>query len=143
MMIPRISLRRIQIIVKSIFDNKFTVRVSALQTPGQLLKEIEAINANDLPAIIIVFDGMKYNPDEVCAEADFSLVFVERFAAFSDDRAGDIMEGINAIVNAFPVHGRKIHGLFFIPIDIQPVAVDPLYVSFAFGLKVKASLFPY
>jgi len=143
MMIPRISLRRIQIIVRSLFDNKFTVRVSALQTPGQFLKEIEAINANDLPAIIIVFDGMKYNPDEVCAEADFSLVFVERFAAFSEDRVEDIMDGINTIVNAFPVHGRKIHGLFFIPIDIQPVAVDPLYVSFAFGLKVKASLFPY
>ena len=142
MMIPWISLRRIQLIVKGLFDNAYTVRVSALQTPGQLLKEIEAINANSLPAIIIVFDGMKYNPDEVCAEADFSLVFVERFAVFSDERVANIMEGINVIVNAFPVHGRTIHGLYFLPIDIQPVAVDPLYVSFAFGLKVKASLFP-
>ena len=143
MMIPWVSLRRIQVIVRSLFDNKFTVRASALQTPGQLLKEVEAINTNELPAILIVFDGMLYNPNEVCAEANFSLVFVDRFAAFSDTRVGSIMEGINAIVEAFPVHGRKIHGLFFLPIDVQPVAVDPLYVAFAFGLKVKASLFPY
>ena len=142
MMIPWITLRRIQVIVKSLFDNRFTVRVSALQTPGQLLKEVQAINANELPAIIIVFDGMQYNPNEVCAEANFSLVFVDLFAAFSDERVGNIMEGITDIVNAFPVHGRKIHGLFFLPVDIQPVAVDQLYVSFAFGLKVKASLIP-
>ena len=92
MMIPWVTLRRIQVIVKSLFDNRFTVRVSALQTPGQLLKEVEAINTNELPAIIIVFDGMLYNPNEVCAEANFSLVFVDRFAAFSDTRVGYYQE---------------------------------------------------
>ena len=118
-------------------SKQITARISSLQTSEQFIKEMQAIPAEKLPAVIIVFDGANYNPQEICLETRLSLVVVDRFRANSDERAMSLFEVVDYLMDNFPALGKK-HGITFVyPTDIQLASVDPAFSAIALGFMIK------
>ena len=54
-----------------------TVRISAVQTSDQLLKEIKAINPDKLPGVIIVFDNLNFEGMAMTNTGRVTLVLID------------------------------------------------------------------
>lgn len=113
------------------------VRVSSMQNAGQFLAELKAINPDKLPAVIIVFDGIDFNGETVCAETRLSIILVDRFRADSDARAMALFTEAANLMACFPLLGREIGEAFITPEDVQAASVDPMFAAIVLGLRVQ------
>ncbi|MBR4253916.1 MAG: hypothetical protein IKQ16_02385 [Lentisphaeria bacterium] len=123
--------------IEGLLSSQYKVRISAMQSGVQFLAELKAISPDALPCVIIVFDGLDFNPETVCAEARISLVLVDRFRADSDDRAKKLYEQAADLMAYFPLLGREIGEAFITPEDVRAVSVDPMYAAIVLGLRVQ------
>ena len=113
-----------------------TVRISAVQTADQFLKELKGIHPDHLPAAIVVFDNMIDSPDGI-REDHFTVVAVDRFVAGSDDRALSILETGAKLLEIFPADGRELGGVFVHPVDCVTASPDGQLAALAVGLVFK------
>ena len=124
--------------LRNLLTDKFsTIRISALQTSDQLLKEIQAINPEKLPGVIIVFDGLKFEGEAFTNTAEFTLVLVDRFKAGGEDRALSIQQSASELMQLFPADGREINGVWYYPDDCVAADPDSQVTALAVGLTVK------
>lgn len=114
-----------------------TVRISALQTSDQLLKEIRAINPDKLPGVIIVFDSWNFDGMSMTNTAHLTLVLVDQFRAGSDDRALSAFEAASDLAALFPPDGKEINGTYFYPTDCVAASPDSGYAVIAAGIEIK------
>ena len=114
-----------------------TVRISALQNSDQLLKEIQAINPDRLPAVIIVFDGLEYDGDAFTNTAQFTLILIDQFKAGSDDRALSVQNAAGTLMQLFPADGREINGVWYYPDDCVTASPDSHVTAVAIGISAK------
>jgi len=124
--------------VRDLLLTKFqTVRISALQTSDQLLKEIRAINPDKLPGVIIVFDSWNFDGMSMTNTAHLTLVLVDQFRAGSDDRALSAFEAASDLAALFPPDGKEINGTYFYPTDCVAASPDSGYAVIAAGIEIK------
>ena len=124
--------------VRDLLLTKFqTVRISALQTSDQLLKEIRAINPDKLPGVIVVFDSWNFDGMSMTNTAHLTLVLVDQFRAGSDDRALSAFQAASDLAALFPPDGKEINGTFFYPSDCVAASPDSGYAVIAAGIEIK------
>lgn len=124
--------------LKTLLSTDFrTVRISALQNADQLLKEVQAINPDKLPGVIIVFDRLEYDGEAFTNTAQFSLILIDRFKAGSDDRALSVQQAASGLMLAFPADGREINGVWYYPDDCVIATPDPQLTAIAIGITAK------
>ena len=121
--------------------HQLSVRISALQTKEQFIQEMKAISGENLPAVIIVFDGAEFNPKEITMETRLSLVVVDHFRAKSNERALKLFDIVDALLTNFPALGKKYGFSFVYPTDIQLASVDPAFAAIAVGFMIKRRSF--
>ena len=124
--------------VRDLLLTKFqTVRISALQTSDQLLREIKAINPDKLPGVIVVFDSWNFDGMSMTNTAHLTLVLVDQFRAGSDDRALSAFEAASDLAALFPPDGKEINGTYFYPTDCVAASPDSGYAVIAAGIEIK------
>lgn len=124
--------------LKTLLSNDFeTVRISALQSSDQLLKEIQAINPEKLPGVIIVFDGLEFDGEAFTNTAKFTLILIDRFKAGSDDRALSVQNAAGRLMLLFPAEGREINCVWYYPDDCVTASPDPHTAAVAVGISAK------
>ena len=123
--------------IEGLLDSQYRVRISAMQSGAQFLAELKAISPDALPCVIIVFDGVDFNPETMCAEARISLVLVDRFRADSDDRAKKLYEQAANLMSNFPLLGRELGEAFVTPEDVRSASIDPMFAAIVLGLRVQ------
>lgn len=130
---------RLDDVVSMIADNlpTFNVRISSMQNTGHFLSELKAVNPDKLPLVIIVFDGVDFNGETVCAETRLSLILVDKFRADSDERAMKLYHTAADLMDNFPILGRKFGEAFVTPEDVQAASVDPNYAAIVLGLRIQ------
>lgn len=114
-----------------------TVRISALQTSDQLLKEIRAINPGKLPGVIIVFDNLNFEGMTMTNTAHLTLVLVDQFRAGSDERAMSVFKAASDLAALFPPDGKEVNGTYFYPVDCVASGLDSDHAVIAVGIEVK------
>ena len=114
-----------------------SVRISAVQTSDQLLKEIKAINPEKLPGVIIVFDGLQYEGMAMTVTEQATLILVDQFRAGSDQRAMSVLEAVSGLMALFPPDGKEINGVYYYPQDCVSASPDPQFAAIAIGLEIK------
>ena len=114
-----------------------TVRISALQTSDQLLKEIQTINPDKLPGVIIVFDSLEFDGAAFTNTAQFTLILIDRFKAGSDDRALSVQNAAGTLMRLFPAEGREINCVWYYPDDCVTASPDPQTTAVAVGISAK------
>lgn len=114
-----------------------TVRISALQEPGQLLGEIRAINPEKLPGVIIGFDNLKFNGPDMTSTLKLKLILVDQFRAGSDERALSVFQAASLLLEIFPADGREINGVWYYPADCADCSPDAQYAALAIGIEIK------
>ena len=118
-------------------DHFRTVRISAVQTSDQLLKEIKAINPEKLPGVIVVFDSLNFDGMSMTNTAHLTLVLVDQFRAGSDERALSLFQAGSSLMTLFPADGKEINGVWYYPLDCVSATPDSQYATLAVGLEVK------
>ena len=114
-----------------------TVRISAVQTSDQLLKEIKAINPEKLPGIIIVFDNLNFEGMAMTNTGRVTLVLIDQFRSGSDERALSLFQAGSSLMTLFPADGKEINGVYYYPLDCVAASPDSQYAALAIGLEVK------
>lgn len=115
-----------------------TIRISALQTSDQLLKEIRAINPDKLPGVIIVFDRREFASPESIDTAYLTLVLVDQFRAASDERAVSLFREAEKLIERFPPEGMRMgNNVWINPMDVAAASVDPAYAVLAVGIRCR------
>lgn len=123
--------------IESLLAGKYNIRISAMQSGPQFLAELKAIGPNSFPCVIIVFDGIDFNPETMCAEARISLVLVDCFRANADDRAKKLYEQASELMSYFPLLGRELGEAFITPEDVRAASIDPMYAALVLGLRIQ------
>lgn len=124
--------------LRDLIGTKFrTVRISALQTSDQLLKEIRAINPEKLPGVIIVFDSLNFEGMAMTNTGRVTLVLIDQFRSGSDERALSLFQAGSSLMTLFPADGKEINGVWYYPLDCVPATPDSQYAALAVGLEVK------
>ena len=124
-------------LIEGLLPPRYKVRISVMQSGDQFLAELKAINPDAFPCVIIVFDGIDFNPETMCAEARVSLVLVDRFRANADDRARKLYAQAAELMAIFPLLGRDLDEAFVTPEDVRTVSVDPMYAAILLGLRIQ------
>ena len=114
-----------------------TVRISAVQTSDQLLKEIKAINQEKLPGVIIVFDNLNFEGMAMTNTGRVTLVLIDQFRSGSDERALSLFQAGSSLMTLFPADGKEINGVYYYPLDCVAASPDSQYAALAIGLEVK------
>ena len=114
-----------------------TVRISALQTSDQLLKEIRAINPERLPGVIVVFDSLNFDGMSMTNTAHLTLVLVDQFRAGSDERAMSVFKAASELAALFPPEGMEVNGTYYYPADCVASGTDSDYAVIAVGIEIK------
>jgi len=114
-----------------------TVRISAVQTSDQLLKEIKAINPEKLPGVIIVFDSLNFEGMAMTNTGRVTLVLIDQFRSGSDERALSLFQAGSSLMTLFPADGKEINGVYYYPLDCVAASPDSQYAALAVGLEVK------
>ena len=114
-----------------------TVRISAVQTSDQLLKEIKAINPEKLPGVIIVFDNLNFEGMAMTNTGRVTLVLIDQFRSGSDERALSLFQAGSSLMTLFPADGKEINGVYYYPLDCVAASPDSQYAALAIGLEVK------
>ena len=114
-----------------------TVRISAVQTSEQLLKEIKAINPEKLPGVIIVFDNLNFEGMAMTNTGRVTLVLIDQFRSGSDERALSLLQAVSSLMTLFPADGKEINGVYYYPLDCVAASPDSQYAALAVGLEVK------
>ena len=114
-----------------------TVRISALRSGEQLLREIKAINPEKLPGVIIAFDSLNYQGMSMTAVCRVKLILVDQFRAGSDQRALSALQAGSALAAMFPPDGREINGVWYFPAECATVSPDPQFAALAVTIEVK------
>ena len=124
--------------LRDLIGTKFqTVRISALQTSDQLLKEIRAINPEKLPGVIIVFDSLNFEGMAMTNTGRVTLVLIDQFRSGSDERALSLFQAGSSLMTLFPADGKEINGVWYYPQDCVSATPDSQYAALAVGLEVK------
>ncbi len=118
-------------------DHFRTVRISALQTSDQLLKEIRAINPEKLPGVIVVFDSLNFDGMSMTNTAHLTLVLVDQFRAGSDERAMSVFKAASELAALFPPEGMEVNGTYYYPADCVASGTDSDYAVIAVGIEIK------
>ena len=114
-----------------------TVRISAVQTSEQLLKEIKAINPEKLPGVIIIFDNLNFEGMAMTNTGRVTLVLIDQFRSGSDERALSLFQAGSSLMTLFPADGKEINGVYYYPLDCVAASPDSQYAALAVGLEVK------
>ncbi len=114
-----------------------TVRISALQNSDQLVGEIQTINPEKLPGVIIGFDKLKFNGPDMTSTLKMKLVLVDQFRAGSGERTLSVFQAASGLIELFPADGREINGVWYYPAECAAISPDAQYAALAFGLEVK------
>jgi hypothetical protein len=114
-----------------------TVRISAVQTSDQLLKEIKAINPEKLPGVIIIFDNLNFEGMAMTNTGRVTLVLIDQFRSGSDERALSLFQAGSSLMTLFPADGKEINGVYYYPLDCVAASPDSQYAALAIGLEVK------
>ena len=114
-----------------------TVRISAVQTSDQLLKEIKAINPEKLPGVIIVFDNLNFEGMAMTNTGRVTLVLIDQFRSGSDERALSLFQAGSSLMTLFPADGKEINGVWYYPADCVAASPDPQFAALAVGLEIK------
>ena len=114
-----------------------TVRISAVQTSDQLLKEIKAINPEKLPGVIIVFDNLNFEGMAMTNTGRVTLVLIDQFRSGSDERALSLFQAGSSLMTLFPADGKEINSVWYYPLDCVSATPDSQYAALAIGLEVK------
>lgn len=124
--------------LRDLLSSKFqTVRISASQTSGQLLKEIRAINPEKLPGVIIVLNNLKFNGSAMTSTMAVKLILADQFRSGSDERALSVLQAGSSLLDLFPADGREINGVWYYPADCIAASPDAQYAALAVGLEIK------
>lgn len=114
-----------------------TVRISALQNSDQLLTEIQAVNPEKLPGVIIGFHNLKFDGSSVTNTLQLKLILVDQFHAGSDERALSVFQAASGLLELFPADGREINGGWYYPADCIAASPDAQYAALEIGLEIK------
>ena len=114
-----------------------TVRISALQSGEQLLREIKTISPEKLPGVIIAFDSLKYQGMSMTVVGRVKLILVDQFRADSEQRTLSALQAGSVLAALFPADGREINGVYYYPLDCVSATPDSQYAALAVGLEVK------
>ena len=114
-----------------------TVRISAVQTSDQLLKEIKAINPEKLPGVIIVFDNLNFEGMAMTNTGRVTLVLIDQFRSGSDERALSLFQAGSSLMTLFPADGKEINGVWYYPLDCVAASPDSQFAALAVGLEIK------
>ena len=115
-----------------------TVRIAAVQTPEQMLREIKAINPDRLPGVILVLDQVQHLSPTGVTEIQVSAVIIDRFTADSDSRAIGVLRAADTLLTLYPPTGRNFgNGAWVFPTDAVAATPDSQYAAIAVGLTVK------
>ena len=112
-------------------------RIPVLPAPGQLLKEVKAINPEKLPGVIIVFDSLKVEGMNMTNTGRVTLVLIDQFRSGSDERALSLFQAGSSLMTLFPADGKEINGVYYYPLDCVSATPDPQYAALTIGLEVK------
>ena len=124
--------------LRDLLGTKFqTVRISAMQNSGQLIKEIKAINPEKLPGVIVAFESLKFNGTSMTNTERIKLVLVDQFRAAADQRALSVFQAAGSLLELFPADGREINGVWYYPADCAAANPDPQFAALAVGLEIK------
>ena len=115
-----------------------TVRVTAVQTQEQLLKEIGSINPDNLPAALVVYDRFAMSEASTIRDLQITVVVVDRFRAAAEDKALSAFAAFDALLDLFPPSGTDLGGAFALPLDGAAASVDPAFVCLALGLQIRS-----
>ncbi len=114
-----------------------TVRISALQTSDQLLEEIQAVNPEKLPCVIIGFDNLKFDGSSMTNTLKLKLILTDQFRSGSDERALSVFQAGSGLLELFPADGREINGVWYYPVDCIAASPDAQYAALSIGLEIK------
>ena len=124
--------------LRSVLTEYFrTVRISAVQTSDQLLKEIRAINPEKLPGVIIVFNSLNFEGKNMTNTGRVTLILIDQFRSGSDERALSLLQSGSGLMTLFPADGKEINGVWYYPLDCVSATPDSQYAALAIGLEVK------
>jgi len=114
-----------------------TVRISALQNSDQLIGEIQTINPEKLPGVIVGFNNLKFNGPDMTSTLKMKLVLVDQFRAGNGERTLSVFQAASSLIELFPADGREINGVWYYPAECVAVSPDAQYAALAFGLEIK------
>lgn len=114
-----------------------TVRITAVQSYEQLLAEVETINVDNLPGVIIVYESSRFTDQNRLRESTVPLVLIDHFTAGSDEKALSAFQASEALLELFPVTGLRLQGVTYFPAAVEVVPVDKAYVCFALSLTAR------
>ena len=124
--------------LRDLLSSKFqTVRISALQTSHQLLTEIQAINPDKLPGVIIGFDRLNFDGSSMTNTLKLKLILTDQFRSGSDERALSVFQAGSDLLELFPADGRQINGVWYYPADCVASTPDAQYAALSIGLEIK------
>lgn len=114
-----------------------TVRISAVQNQEQFTRELNAMNPDRLPGVIIVFDNYLPMSMDAVQEHHLTLVLVDKFTA-SDEKALSLFRAAGQLLELFPLSGRMIADQVFIhPEDCVSASPDSQFAALALGIVCK------
>ena len=115
-----------------------SVRITTVQTPEQLFREIKSINPDRLPGVILILDQVQNLSPAGITEVQVSAVIVDRFTADSDSRAVNVLRAADTLLTLYPPAGRQFGADAWVcPTDAVAATPDPQYAAIAVGLTVK------
>ena len=115
-----------------------TVRISAVQNQEQFTRELNAMNPDRLPGVIIVFDNFLPMSMDAVQEHHLTLVLVDKFTAASDEKALSLFRAAGKLLELFPLEGRMIADQVFIhPEDCVSASPDSQFAALALGIVCK------
>lgn len=114
-----------------------SIRFSTAAESAQLLREIEAISINNLPAVIITLHEAEYTQNNRVREPKLSLVLIDRFVAGSDQRAESAWRATENLAATFPAEGIILNNVVYLPERLVSSALDEQYISFTLHLRLQ------
>lgn len=131
-------MEKIVLSLKALLEKKFrTVRVSSMQTSEQFLRELKVVNRENLPGVIIVFDGLNNLSETATGEINLTLVLIDRFKAGSDERALSLYRAAGELLELFPPDGMDLDGVHVHPVDLIVASPDPELAALGLGIKCR------
>ena len=133
-------MRDLQSVLRTVRDHVTgfpTVRVTAVQTQEQLLREIQAISPNSLPGVLIVYDRWSMSESGTIRDVQLTLVVVDRFRAAAEDKAFSAFAAFDRLAALFPADGTDLGGAFALPVDSAAAGLDADLVCIALGVQVR------
>lgn len=113
------------------------VRCSSARTPEQMIREVQIIGRESLPAVILFLDEVRFLKQKPpVREMNVTLMLVDRFYAGSEEQTLSAWEHCEKLYDYFPSEGIHRNGVFYLPESVYVSGDSPEHDNSLFFFRL-------